>query len=316
MINYKKIFSLIITSMFAVSLVACSPSKNAGTSSKQTLNFGAMGSVDAVPFVIANEKGFFKEEGVDVNFQIFKNSKDRDAALQAGKLDGIIGDEVAICLYQNADFDVKITGVTDGDFMLIANGKTGIKSIKDINGKSVAISEKTAIEYSLDKILEKNSLKPEAVKKSIVPPIPTRLEMLRNNNVDAALLPEPFSSLAIKDGGILLGSARSIGIYSSISAFTQKSVDAKANDIKAFYRAYNKAVDYLNNTSITEFEDAIIKTVGYSADMKGKIKLPKFRKNILPSEAEVKEAIDWTINKGLVKKNLDPKSLMNDIGVN
>lgn len=315
MINYKKIFSLIIISILAISLVACSPSKKAEDSSKQTLNFGAMGSVDAVPFVIANEKGFFKEEGVDVNFQIFKNSKDRDAALQAGKLDGIIGDEVAVCLYQNADFDVKITGVTDGDFMLIANSKTGIKSIKDINGKSVAISEKTAIEYTLDKILEKNSLKAEVVKKSIVPAIPTRLEMLRNNKVDAALLPEPFSSLAIKDGGILLGSARSIGIYSSITAFTQKSIDAKADDIKAFYRAYNKAVDYLNNTSISEFEDTIIKTVGYPTDMKGKIKLPKFRKNVLPSEAEVKEAIDWTMNNGIVKKSLTPKSLMNDIGV-
>jgi len=315
-LSYKKIFAIITSSIFITTLTACSPSKNTESFSKQTLSFGAMGSVDAVPFVIANEKGFFKEKGVDVNFQIFKNSKDRDAALQAGKLDGIIGDEVAVCLYQNANFDVKITGVTDGDFMLIANGKSGIKSIGDINGKSVAISEKTAIEYTLDKILEKNSLKPEAIKKSIVPPIPTRLEMLRNNNVDAALLPEPFSSLAIKDGGILLGSARSIGVYSSITAFTQKSIDAKSKDIKAFYRAYNKAVDYINTNAITEFEDIIIKTVGYPNDMKGKLKLPKFRKNILPSEAEVKEAIDWTKNNGLVKKNLDPKSLMNDIGVN
>lgn len=316
MIKLKKILSIITSSVLALALSACSPVKEAApsTASKQTLNFGAISSVDAVPIVIANEKGFFKKQGVDVNFQSFKNSKDRDAAFQAGNLDGVICDEIAISLYQNADFDVKITGVTDGDFMLIANAKSGIKTVNDLKGKSVAISEKTSIEYSLDKILEKNSLDPKDVKKSIVPAIPTRLEMLRNKNVDAALLPEPFASLSIKDGGILLGSAGNLNVYSSVTAFTQKAIDSKSNDIKAFYKAYNEAVDYINNTPISEYEDIIIKTVGYPNDMKGKFNLPKFRKNVLPKEADVKSVVDWTTKNGLVKKTLDPKALMNDIG--
>jgi NitT/TauT family transport system substrate-binding protein len=315
MIRLKKILTILTASSLVLSLAACSPVKETPSASKQTLNFGAMASVDAVPIVIANEKGFFKKQGVEVNFQSFKSSKDRDAALQGGNLDGIIGDEIAISLYQNADFNVKITGITDGDFMLIASAKSGIKSINDIKGKSVAISEKTAIEYTLDKILEKNSIEPKAIKKSVVPAIPTRLEMLRNNNVDAALLPEPFSTLAIKDGGIVLGSAISLESYPSVTAFSQKSIDAKSTEIKAFYKAYNEAVDYINSTPISEYEDIIIKTVGYPDDMKGKITLPKFRKNVLPSEAEVKSAVDWTIKNGLVKKELNPKDLMSDIGI-
>ncbi|WML34680.1 MetQ/NlpA family ABC transporter substrate-binding protein [Clostridium sp. OS1-26] len=315
MIKLKKILYIITASALVLSLSACSSAKEAASTPKQTLNFGAISSVDAVPIVIANEKGFFKKEGIEVNFQSFKNSKDRDAAFQAGNLDGIICDEIAISLYQNADFDVKITGVTDGDFMLIANPKSGIKSISDIKGRSVAISEKTSIEYTLDKILEKNSFEPKDIKKSVVPAIPTRLEMLRTNNVDAALLPEPFSTLAIKEGGILLGSASNLTSYPSVTAFTQKSIDSKSSEIKAFYKAYNEAVDYVNSTPISEYEATIIKTVGYPNDMKGKITLPKFRKNVLPSDAEVKSAIDWTIKNGLVKKTLDPKDLKNDIGV-
>ncbi|MCB2290359.1 MetQ/NlpA family ABC transporter substrate-binding protein [Clostridium sp. CS001] len=310
----KKILSIITATSLVLSLTACSPKNEAAPVSKQTLNFGAMSSIDAVPIVIANEKGFFKKEDLEVNLQTFKNSKDRDAAFLGRNLDGIIGDEVAISLYQNADFNVKITGVTDGDFMLIANSKSGIKSISDIKGKSVAISEKTAIEYTLDKVLEKNSLEPKDVKKSVVPAIPTRLEMLRNNNVDAALLPEPFATLAIKDGGILLGSASNLATYPSVTAFTQKAIESKSTEIKAFYKAYNEAVDYINSTQISEYEDTIIKTVGYPEDMKGKITLPKFRKNALPSEAEVKSAIDWTVKNGLVKKTLNPKDLMSDIG--
>lgn len=314
MINLKKILSIIISTSLVLSLTACSPKKEATPTAKQTINFGAMSSTAAIPIVIANEKGFFKKQGLEVNLQTFKNSKDRDAAFQGGNLDGIIGDEIAISLYQNADFNVKITGSTEGDFMLIANSKSGIKSVSDIKGKSVAISEKTSIEYTLDKILEKNSLDPTDVKKSVVPAIPTRLEMLRNNNVDAALLPDPFATLAIKDGGILIGSANDLGIYSSVTAFTQKSIDDKSTEIKAFYKAYNEAVDYINSTPISEYEDTIIKSVGYPEDMKGKIKLPKFNKNTLPSEAEVKSAIDWTVKNGLVKKTLSPKDLMSDIG--
>ncbi|MBK1809894.1 ABC transporter substrate-binding protein [Clostridium sp. YIM B02505] len=319
MLKLKKILTIITASTLVLSLTACSPVKEKATTtssaSKQTLNFGAVSSVDVIPIVIANEKGYFKNEGVEVNFQGFKNSKDRDAALQAGTLDGVICDEIAISLYQNADFDVKITGITDGDFMLIANQKSGIKSISDLKGKSVAISEKTSIEYTLDKILEKNSLDPKDAKKSMVPAIPTRLEMLRNNNVDAALLPEPFASLALSDGGILLGSASSLATYPSVTAFTQKAIDGKGAEIRAFYKAYNQAVDYINSTKISEYEATIIKTVGYPEDMKGKIKLPKFRKNTLPKEAEVQSVIDWGTKNGLVKKTLIPKDLMNDIGI-
>lgn len=320
MLKSKKILALITASMLMLSLAGCKSSKDAGANpsdnKKQTLNIGAMASVDAIPIIIAEQKGYFKKEGLNVKFEPFKNSKDRDAAFQGGNLDGIICDEIAVCLYQNADFDVKITGATDGDFMLIAGANSGIKSIKDLKGKSAAISEKTAIEYTLDKVLEKNSMEAKDVKKTIVPAIPTRLEMLRNNKVDAALLPEPFSTLAIKDGGVLLGSTSKLGTYPSVTAFTQKSIDAKSSEIKAFYKAYNEAVDYINSTPISEYEDTVIKAVGYPAEMKGKITLPKFRKNALPAEDEVKSAIDWSSKNGLIKKDLKAKDLMNSVGIN
>ena len=313
MIKLKKLLSITTAAALTLSLTACSASKETVSSSNQTLNFGAMASVDTIPMVIAKEKGFFEKAGVVVNYQSFKNAKERDAAFQSGNLDGIIGDELAISLYQNADFNVKITGETDGDFMLIAGVNSGIKTLADLQGKSVAISEKTAIEYTLDTILEKSCIDPKAVKKAIVPAIPTRLEMLKNNKVDAALLPEPFSSLAIKDGGLLLESAAGLNAFSSVTAFSQKAIDSKSKEIKAFYKAYNEAVDYINSTPFSEYEDIIIKAVGYPENMKGSIKLPKFNKNKLPSEADVRSAIDWAVKNGLVTKKLEAKDLMSDI---
>jgi NitT/TauT family transport system substrate-binding protein len=49
--------------------------------------------------------------------------------------------------------------------------------------------------------------------------------------------------------------------------------------------------------------------------MKGKLNLPKFKKNALPKEADVQSVIDWTVKNGLVKKTLTPKAVINDIGI-
>ncbi|MDA3846104.1 MAG: metal ABC transporter substrate-binding protein, partial [Vallitaleaceae bacterium] len=160
-----------------------------------------------------------------------------------------------------------------------------------------------------------NNIDPKAVEKSIIPPVPTRLEMLRNDKVDVALLPEPFASLAIKDGGILLGSAKSEGFYPSVTAFTQESIDTKSTEIKAFYRAYNQSVEYINNTPITEYEDIIIEIVGYPEEMKGEIKLPTFRKTQLPSVDEVQSVLDWSKKNNLIDKDLKPEDLLHDIGL-
>ncbi|WP_202707789.1 ABC transporter substrate-binding protein [Sporosalibacterium faouarense] len=313
----KKVLMILVSCLLILSLSACSSSNETkGTdTSSQSLNIGAISSVDAIPIIMATENGYFEDEGITVNFQPFKSAKDRDAAFQGGNLDGIICDEIAVSLYQNADFDVKITGVTDGDFMLIANPKSEIKTLDDVIGKSIAISEKTCIEYTLDKILEKNGMNPNDIEKSMIPPVPTRLEMLRNDKVDVALLPEPFSSLAIKDGGILLGSAMEQGFYPSVTTFTQESIDTKADEIKAFYRAYNEAVDYINNTPIYEYEDIIIEIVGYPEEMKGEIKLPTFRKNELPSKDEIQSVIDWATQNDLINKDLKPEDLLDNIGI-
>lgn len=308
--KFKKAAALCLLIVLAVVFGACMSEKPS-----ETIKFGAVGSIELIPMIIADEKGYFEAEGIDVEIQAFKSAKDRDAAFQSGNLDGIICDEVAVVLYQNAGIDIKITGVTDGDFLFIANPASGVSTIGEIKGKSVAISEKTCIEYTLDTLLMKNSLEPADVQKSMIPAIPTRLEMLRTGKVDAALLPEPFSALAIKDGGIILGSANKAGIYTSVTAFSQKAIDEKGKEIKAFFKAYNRGVDYINNTPISEYEDTIIKTVGYPEDMKGRIELPQFRKNSLPAEEDVKAVIEWAAKNNLLKKELKPQELMSRAGI-
>lgn len=304
---------MLVTLMFSFN--ACTTKEKEVSSEKEitVLKMGIMSSADVIPFVLMNENKLSDKYKFKLELQVFTSAKDRDAAFVAGELDGVISDYIGICMYQNAGFDVKITGITDGDYILLAGKNSGITDLSQVKGKSIAISEKTLIEYSLDTILEKSNLKDSDVKKEVVPRIPDRLELLRNDKIDLSLLPEPFATLALNDGAIKLGTANEYGLYPAVSAFSKTALENKNEAIKNLYKAYNEAVDFMNRTDIKQYEETVITAVGYPKEMSGKITIKPFRKSKLPAKEEVEIAIDWAVKKGICKETLSYEQMIYDI---
>lgn len=280
---------------------------------KTIIRIGMMSSSDVIPYVLINEKGLLDSYNIDLQLEVFTSAKDRDAAFTAGELDGVLTDYIGVCMYQNAGFDVRITGITDGDYILVAGKNTGITDISQIVGKSIAISENTLIDYTLDNILANNNLASDDVIKEIIPRIPDRLELLRNDKIDLGLLPEPFVTLALNEGAIYLGSANEFGLYPAVSAFSKTAIDEKSEAIHNLYKAYNEAVKYMNETDLAEYEETVISAVGYPKEMIGKITINDFRASTLPEKAEVEAAITWASNKGLCSKDLTYEDLIFDV---
>ncbi|MDF2543705.1 MAG: lipoprotein [Herbinix sp.] len=283
------------------------------TTEKTVIRIGMMSSYDVIPYVMINELGLSDKYNIELKLEVFTSAKDRDAAFLAGELDGVLTDYIGVCIYQNANFDVKITGITDGDYVLVAGKNSGITDISNIGGRSIAISENTLIDYTLDQILAANAMESNAVEKEIVPRIPDRVELLRNDQIDLGLLPEPFASISLNDGAIYLGSANDIGLYPAISAFTNAFLDEKSEAVKNLYKAYNEAVEYINKTDITSYEDIVIKTVGYPEEMKGQITIEPFRTSVLPPREDVENAIKWASDKGLCSADLTYEQLTFDV---
>jgi len=299
--------------ILALLFTGCSVQNETTNTKKPVIRIGMMSSLDVIPYVLINENGLSDKYNFELQLEVFTSARDRDAAFQAGELDGVLTDYIGVCMYQNSKFDVKITGITDGDYLLLAGKNTRITDISLIKGRSIAISENTLIDYTFDNILKNNNIESIDVVKEIVPRIPDRLELLRNDKIDLGLMPEPFATLALNDGAILLGSANEFGLYPAVSAFSQTALNEKEEAIKNLYKAYNEAVDYMNKTDIREYEKTIIESVGYPEEMVGKIKIKQFRTSELPPKLEIDEAIIWASNKGLCSTELTYEQMVYDV---
>lgn len=272
-----------------------------------------MPDIDSVPLIIAQEKGYFAEEGLKVNLQQFKSAMDRDSALQSGNLDGAISDMLAVAFAKSGGFDVKVTSYTDGNYRLVASKDANVEKLQDLAGKDVAVSKNTIIEYITDQITVSQNMSEDSINKVVIPQIPTRLEMLQNGKLAAATLPEPMGSIAIGNGCKLITDSEALGINPGVMMFTAKSVNDKKAELQAFYRAYNKAVKYLNETDSKEYMDLVISKSGFPESAKDILKLPKYREAGLNAEKDIMECLNWMKKKELIKQTYSYDEIVVDL---
>lgn len=305
-----------LLALAALTLSACGKEKEKTAASSdenvETLTLGVMPSTDNIPLILAHEKGFDKDHGVEIKLENFKAAKDRDAAFQAGKVDGVSTDLVAIAIYQEAGMDVKITGNTYGQFDLIT-GDDSVQTTADLHGKDVILSKKTGTEYAVTMMLEKAGLTDQDINVSEVPQVPTRLELLKNNQAQAAILPEPFATMATADGLRVLDSTRKIGINPFVMGMPQDVIKEKADAIKGMYEAYNDAVDYIKDHDKSDYIQLFIDEVGFPETLKDQITVPDYTKAEQATDEDITSAFTWAKEHELLTKDLQPKDVLSDV---
>ncbi|WP_458632306.1 ABC transporter substrate-binding protein [Paenibacillus sp. CMAA1364] len=310
---------MMLVVMMGILTVGCAVNNNGNANSTgavkeniPSLSLGLMPSIDAIPFIIAHEMGFDQEHGVNLDIHNFKSAKDRDAAFQAGQLQGISTDLIAISIYNEAGMDVKITSTTFGEFNLLT-GVDGINEVKDLKGKTVILSKNTSTQYTVAMMLKQAGLAEDVITITEVPQIPTRLELLKNNKADAAILPDPFVTMGKASGLKVLSSTTAAGVKPFVLAFPQEMISSNEQAILAMYAAYDDAVTYLKTHDQSEYIDIVIKVVGFPEDLKKDIQVPDY---LLANQVDVKDvesAFTWARDKGLLTKNLTPEDVISNV---
>lgn len=283
----KRLVPLMLSA--ALLLTSCAPS-----APQQTLKVGIMPDLDSIPFMVAKQQGYLPDY---VELEVFRSPVDRDSALFAGSLDGTISDALAACIALNGDFPVVITSKTDGRYGLLTHEV--ILSGKELEGKQVALSINTIIEYVTDCIVEGSGGDPALVEKVAVPKIPSRLELLSGRQIDAIAVPEPYVTAAVAQGAHLVSTSHDLGINPGVMLFTADAASQKQKEIKALYAAYNQAVDYIQANQPEAFMPSVIEELGLP-ETAGETQLPPYTHAMLPEEQEVLRARDWLLSKEII----------------
>lgn len=299
-------------------LTACgTPAKDktsessAGSNEITTLKIGVMPSMDNIPLIVAHEQGFDKKHGVELDVQAFKSGKDRDAAFQAGAVDSINADLVGVAAYVQAGIDVKIMSATQGQFDLISTAE--VKEVADLKGKEVVVLKNQGPEFAAEEFLKQANRMGEDVKMVDVPQVPSRVELLSNNQASAAILPEPFVTMTTAQGMNNLGSTLDLGINLFALVATQDVIDEKATAFKGMYDAYNDAVQWMKENDQEAYIQLFIDEIGFPETLKEQIVIPEYKEAFQASEEDITRAFDWAKTKGLLEKDVLAKDVLSDV---
>jgi len=263
---------------------------------KPTLKVGMMSAVDIVPFYVAQEKGYFEEEGVEVELILFSNGQTRQTALQTGQVDGSMTDIISIITSNSNGFILKGTLSTDGMFPLLST--VDLEATTKINAGVMQVS---VTNYLLDAYLSST----HEMNKIYINDIPTRLEALLADNIDVGIFPEPFASIGALRGveKIVYNEEESESV--DIIAFTEKALNEKRELIAAFHRAYEKAIYSLERGEIDAQGVLFASIPNLPPPIRGTIAIPSYKKSRIPSKDFIQELIVYTQKISGQKIDLD-----------
>ncbi|MGB9804514.1 ABC transporter substrate-binding protein [Desulfofundulus sp.] len=215
---------------------------------RSTLRLGMLPIIDNLPFWVAQQKGYFKAEGLNVQLIPFPSAVERDSAFAAGQIDAAVGDLLAVAGLNNAGTPVRAVsicmGVKPGEsrFAILSAPRSDIRKPAQLKNVPIAISTNSIIEYVTDRLLEDQGLDKKEIKKTSIPKMPVRLEALLNGKVQAATLPDPLATLAQIKGAHVVASTTNDNVAQTVLMVRRDTIDNNLPQLQKLMRAYSRAV--------------------------------------------------------------------------
>ena len=266
------------------------------------LRVGILPAVDSLPILVARDRGFFEEEGVRVELVEFSNPNERDAAIQARRIDGALLDVLGVAFFVASGSDVRITSLSNGRYGIAASPQSGITNMGGLRGKRIGVFMNTMIQYSVDTLLVAAGV-PAEYEAVAVPNIMLRLEMVMNGSIDAAGLPEPLLTAAAAQGARLLATTDDAGIDAGVFTFSKRTLDRRLAEVQAFYRAYDRAAREIN-ADPESFRDFLVEKAGFPEAVRDTFRFVTFSSPQLPAPEQVDRALAWLTERNLLKADL------------
>lgn len=272
-------------------------------------------------FFIAQDNGYFEEEGVSVELKIIQGDPEREAALVAGKIDGIGMTIDNLVLLRDKEILVKAIFKYDSSYG--ADGIVAKKTIEtpaDLKGKEVAFAPGTTSHYFLTQVLKDYGLTTKDLKHVAMSSDDAGAAFAAGKLV-AAVTWEPWLSKAKEmPEGRLLISTKEKPVVEDVLFLREEILKKRSKDVKKMLRACFKAIEYWKEHP-EEGNEIIAKNLGLPItdveSMLSGIRIMDYKDNNQffgtednpgPAYDAYKSANEAWIKEGIIKKEEPPEN--------
>ncbi|TAK74594.1 MAG: aliphatic sulfonate ABC transporter substrate-binding protein [Gammaproteobacteria bacterium] len=235
-------------------LVGCSkPSK--------TIQMGYNPWIGDQPIVIAQEKGFFKDEGVDVKVHYFTALSDVMTNFAENKIDVMLSTLNEALLLVDKGEKLKIISLVDysnGADAIIA--KKSIRSIRDLKGKKIGVEIGSISHFTVLKALKQANISSNDVT-LVNLSVQEGMQEFKKGSLDALASWSPYMDQAIQEGGHVIFSSRDIpGEIIDVIVIRQSLLDEDPEACYKIISAYLKTLAWFDK-NINEGLEIISKSI-------------------------------------------------------
>lgn len=305
----------------------------------EPLRLGLLHTLSPAPFYIAQQRGYFRDEGIDLTFRFFQAAQPIAAAAVAGDID------VGVTALTGGFFNLAEKGALkviggalheqkgyEGSAILASNKAfdSGLTSIDKLPGHSFAITQYgSSFQYMVGRIAEARGFDIKSITLRPVQQIANMVAAVTSGQVDATIAIASVAKPLAASGQVhILGWAGDLVPYQITAVFTTPAMIATKSDLlKHFAAAYQHGVaDY--REAFLRLDAAGHRVVDAKTDAAGPLIAkyvftgdPDARRKILEGVgyydaggaldvADVLNQVRWFQAQGLVKADSDPARMI------
>ena len=324
----KKIMALLMTLCVILLLSGCGGSEAPKTNTKVSL--GMLRLTSSAPLFIAMDKGYFKDEGIEIEPQWFDAAHPIAVATASSKIDvGATG--ITASLYNMAAKGQNLAIVADkgreekgysSSALLVTTDSynSGVTSLQSLKGKRIGITQKgSTFHYMLGRMLETQGMSLNDVEIIPLGKISAVMAALESKQIDGCILNEPNITKVQKAGyGKLVTQVGELIPYQTSAIFYSPEFVKNEDAAVRFMKAYNKACNYYYEAAIERKDsqklDEVVGIVAKYVKAPAediKAGLPYIDKDGKLLASDIDTQIQWYTANKLMAGELNAKQVVN-----
>ncbi|MEV4624687.1 ABC transporter substrate-binding protein [Micromonospora sp. NPDC049523] len=289
-----------------------------GSAGPDRVKVGAIPIVDVAPLYLGKEKGFFREQGIELEVVNTTGGAAAVPGVVSGEFDFAFGNVVSLILARSQRLPLKAiavgnssTGKADADFGgIVVPPGSPVQTAADLAGRTVAVNNLKNVGDTTVRASIRKAGGDATKVKFVELPFPDMPAAVAAKRVDAAWIVEPFFTVSRNQGArVVASNFVDTAPNMTVAAYftSEKVVNEQADLTRRFKAAIETSLKYAQEHP-DEARKVLLSYTKIEAAVTEQITLPAWPTEI--NRESVQVMADLMLTDGLIKEKVDISELL------